>query len=411
MNKGKVIRITSIYYLFLLLYIVSMTTYQLGTGFDALFVRATFAIWFLFTVFLNKKIEISGLLKWGILFWGYYFLSILWTHNKADTIYYVNSCIQILGIFICIPIIVKDKKNIDDILKLVIISLVYSCIILLMRTPQDIWGTDNVGVVMGLHRNVIGVRLSIGFLICIYFIHMIINKTHKVNFRIIILVLLSIIFAVISLLTGSKKAFVSIILGLTSFELINAKGLKLVFKIMIIGLICALLVYIVFNNELLYSTLGSRIEHMILTIQGNNGIGQTDGSLLERQYYIKQAKYLFTLNPIFGYGGNNFMTYMREIGYSHVAYSHNNYWELLSTLGILGFIIYYYMWIKILILLIKDYRLSKSIQSLLFLIIIAIILVLDYGNVSYISPFNMLLFAISYIYYLNFTKNKEVKHE
>lgn len=411
MNKIRTLQVTNIYYFFLLLYIIAITTYQLGTGFDAIFVRIAFVIWFLFTIFLNKKIEINGLLKWGMLFWGYYFLSMLWAYDKSDTLYYINSCIQILGIFLCIPLIIKDKKNMNDILKLILIALVYSCIILLIRTPRDMWGTDNIGMVMGLHRNAIGIRLSIGFLTCIYFIHLFKNQTKKRNIKIIVLILMSLLFATIALLTGSRKALVSLVLGFISFELINSKGIKLIFKILVVVLICCLVGYIIFNNELLYSALGSRIEHMILTIQGANRLGQTDGSLLQRQYYIKQAQYLFSLNPLIGYGGNNFITYMREIGYSHIAYSHNNFWELLSTLGILGFLLYYFMWIKLLFSYIKNYLTSKSIESLFFLIIITILLILDYGNVSYISDFNMLVLALAYAYYLRNIKHKEVKHE
>ena len=411
MNKEKKIKVNSISYFFLLFYFIAITTYQLGTGFDALFVRATFIIWFIITLILNRKIEMNDLLKWGLLFWGFYFLSMIWASDSNDTLYYLNNCIQIIGIFICIPLITKKVNNINTILILIIISLVYSCLVLLIRTPKEIWGTDYIGMVMGLHRNAIGLRLSIGFLICIYFIHLNLENIKKINIKVALLALISILFASIALLTGSKKAFLSLFLGFISFEIINSKGVKIVFKIIIIAFICSFLIYYVFNNELLYSALGNRIEHMILTIQGNNGVGQTDGSLLERQYYINQAKYLFSKYPLFGYGGNNFVTFMREIKYKHIAYSHNNFWELLSTLGIVGFVIYYYMWIKMFICYLKNYKEKKKLQSLLFLIIIFIIIILDYGNVSYITDFNMIIFALSYSCYLKLNCNEEVENE
>lgn len=400
MKKIKTIKPINICYFFFFLYLIAMTTYQLGTGFDAIFVRLSFVIFFVFTFLLNKtlKVELNGLIKWSILFWSFYFLSLIWAHNKSDTIYMFNHCMQIIGMFICIPIILKKNNNgIDTILKLIIISLLYSSIVLLIRTPLNLWGTDYIGEVIGLQRNVVGLRLSIGFLICLYFIHSKIKVEKRLNFKIIILIMIAIFFMIIALLTGSKKALIFIFLGFVLYEIFITKGLKLLIKIIIIALLSSAFINVIFNNDLLYQAIGSRVEHMILTIQGNDGKGETDGSLLERQYYINQAKELFIMHPVVGYGGNNFVSYMREIGYSHVAYSHNNYWELLSTLGSIGFLIYYYIWFKVLIGLIRDYKITKSIRTLLFLIIIAVLIILDYGNVSYISEFNMILLLLAYI--------------
>ena len=388
------IKTINIFYIFLFLYLIAISAYQLGTGFDAIFVRITFVLLVAITIILEKKIVITKQIKWCTVFWGFYFLSVIWAKNPNDTMYYVNNFIQILGIFICFPIMIKDEKSINTTLKLIIGSLLYTCVLLMIRTPQSEWGTERIGEAIGLNPNGLGMRLAIGFIACIYFLHYKTsnntNKRSKMAYSIS-----AIIFIVVAMFTGSKKALLMIILGFASYELIISKGWKFFLKSLIIIVFLCFMIYLIFNNEMLYKVIGRRIEKTVLTIQGTAVNQDVDGSLEERTFYIEKAIDLFKDYPILGYGGNNFVTYMREISYSHVAYSHNNYVELLSTLGIVGFTIYYYMWGKTLINLFFNYLRNKSRQTLFFIITILILLILDYANVSYISEFNVIFLALA----------------
>lgn len=391
------IKTINIFYIFLFLYLIAISAYQLGTGFDAIFVRTTFVLLVAITIILGKKIVITKQIKWCVVFWGFYFLSVIWAKNPNDTMYYVNNFIQILGIFICFPIMIKDEKSINTTLKLIIGSLLYTCVLLVIRTPQSEWGTERIGEAIGLNPNGLGMRLAIGFIACIYFLHY--KTSNDTNQRskmaLIFYSISAIIFIVVAMFTGSKKALLMIILGFVSYELIISKGWKIFLKSLIIVVFLCFMTYLIFNNEMLYTVIGRRIEKTILTLQGTTISRDVDGSLEERAFFIEKAIDLFKDYPILGYGGNNFVTYMREISYSHIAYSHNNYVELLSTLGIIGFTIYYYMWGKTLITLSIDYLRNKSGQTLFFLITIFILLILDYANVSYISEFNIILLALA----------------
>lgn len=135
----------------------------------------------------------------------------------------------------------------------------------------------------------------------------------------------------------------------------------------------------------------------MLTLLGNASGLDVDMSLNERNFYMESAIELFKENPILGYGGNNFMSYMRNVEYSHVAYSHNNYTELLATLGVVGFTIYYSFWGYIIVKLYKRYNTINDNKYLLLFIINMIIVLMDYGNVSYFNEFNIVLLIISYI--------------
>ena len=209
--------------------------------------------------------------------------------------------------------------------------------------------------------------------------------------------------------SGSKKALFILVAGLIGFEILATKGIKLLLKICAIFLLLYGSIFLIMNNNNLYSVLGRRIEKTILTITGQAGKKDIDTSLTERQFYIEQAIKLFKNNILIGYGGNNFVTYMREISYRHIAYSHNNFTEMLCTLGILGFLIYYSTWIYLLIILFKNYRRYKSKTELLFILILTIILIMDYANVSYFNEFNMLLFILAYLTMKNYNLKGESK--
>ncbi len=112
---------------------------------------------------------------------------------------------------------------------------------------------------------------------------------------------------------------------------------------------------------------------------------------------------MFKEHPIIGSGGNSFITRMRLIGYTHIAYSHNNYTEMLCTLGIIGFIIYYSKWLLTLFKLLKINKKNKNNKikdkkAILFLVIIVLFLILDYGSVSYVLEFNMFMLCLIDMY-------------
>lgn len=405
-KKEWKLKTRSICYFVLLLYFISISAYQLGTGFDAIFVRGIFVILLFIAIVLNKRIIINKQIKWCLTFWGFYFLSILWSDNANDTLYYINNFIQIIGISICLPLIIKNKDDINSCLKLIVFSLIYTTMRLIIKTPLNAWGTERIGDAIGLYSNTLGLRLSIGVLICLYLIHDILksNLYKRKKIFIIFYMFFLILFIIVALFSGSKKALILIILGIFLFEVISSKGLKSIIKVLGALIIGGVIIFIIFNNEKLYSVIGRRLEKTILTMQGNASSKDTDGSLVERTYYIKQALGLFVNNPIVGVGGNNFVSYMRQIGYKHVAYSHNNYTELLATLGIIGFAIYYIFWAKLLIKLILNYKKHNLDQDLLFIIIILLLLVLDYANVSYINEFNIIILILAFF---NSTEKEE----
>ena len=390
----------------LLLFLISISTFRL----NAPIAISCFILVFLSSIIFEKKIIITSILKWGILFWGYYIISILWSPNSSDTLRYVSAIVYAIGIYIFLPNIVKSEEDVVKTLKMIFYSIAFTSIFILAISPISSIGTERMGKIIGLNENTFGTRMAIGTLISLYLIK---NKKKKKKIYKFGTVIFMIIFTVLTLLSGSKKALLLLILGLFFIEMLYTKGFKKIFRLILISIVILGVLLLVFKNAKLYSVIGYRIERTYLTITNNNSVNKTlntdngnmittDRSYLEREFFIKEGLEMFKEKPVFGHGGNSFVSYMREINYSHVAYSHNNYVELLYTLGMFGFIIYYSFWIFVMINTIKIIRKCDNESSkrtgILFVIIQCLLLILDYGCVSYVMEFNMFLLCLFYIY-------------
>lgn len=187
------------------------------------------------------------------------------------------------------------------------------------------------------------------------------------------------------ILTGTKK---SLIISFTFFWLffILTQKRKFVFLSFIIFVSSAVLfISLIFNNPVLYDLIGYRFEGMLLALT----TGQGDGSTMERMNMIQDAAKFWETHPIFGIGLNLF-----SVKGDYGAYSHNNYLELLSTTGLLGFITYYSYHIKTI------YNLGRTLKSnrqdnIFGLLIIGSMLFYDIGAVSYNLPLVQIFLLLS----------------
>ena len=76
-------------------------------------------------------------------------------------------------------------------------------------------------------------------------------------------------------------------------------------------------------------------------------------------------------------------------------YAHNNYIELLVNYGLIGTIIYYIVFVMILVKSCIIW-LNKIPEVIISIALIAVILITDYGLVSYYSTSNLIYLAVSF---------------
>ena len=91
MNKKYFIR-----NLLLFLFLVSISAFRL----NYYIALPAFLLILIYSFIIDGKIAVTGILKWGIVFWGYYLLSILWCHDVSDVLRYASAIVYIIGIFL-----------------------------------------------------------------------------------------------------------------------------------------------------------------------------------------------------------------------------------------------------------------------------------------------------------------------
>lgn len=390
--------LNKITYLVLFLFLCATVAHQTWVGFDALFCKATFMLYLFLIgikILINKKIIINEYVKWFCIFFLYLACSCFWANNINDaTVYFSNYFLRIFVLIIGLSNTIKDKEDIDKILKIYIYSIIYMIIVLVIKTPTRDWGTYRIGQTIGLWKNSIGLYLAYAALFSIYF-----HTTEKSKIKKVIWNLISILMIFLTIISGCRKALLMIPAGIIIYIFLKQKkqlSIKKLLKIMGAIVIIPVILYISFKfiikNDFLYNAIGERVESGI-NVLFNDGEEQ---SLGEREFYIKEATMLFVNNPILGYGSNGFVTHMREISYSHIAYCHNNFLEILSTLGIIGFIIYYYMQIKLIYMLFKHRMLNKNLYCIEITVLV-LIAIFGWWNVYYFELINNFIFIISFL--------------
>lgn len=382
------------YKVLLFLYFCGLNAHNRGTGFDAIFCRGTFvaliAFELLSLVSQRKNAFLSSPFLLYLALVVFYFFTVLWARNIDDVFYIaiVFSFLQILGVIFVIEQHIDTVEDVRTCLKLMYWSIVYMAVLLLLRTPLSDWGNERVGSVMAMNANDIGIKCCIAMLLSLYF-----ADDSKYYY------ILALAFSAIALFTGSRKAFMMIFMGVFLYFAARDAGMKTFRNICLGILISGIVLYIVFNNELIYKVLGYRIEAAIVQATGRKAYTASgnlvkDYSSIERKFYRKHAMEMFWDSAWIGYGANGFVTNMREIGYWHVAYSHCNYTELLATLGIAGFSIYYVPRIKLLIQSGGQVIQKHNHTILLIFVILVVTFFAEYYYVSYYSVCDQIIFAL-----------------
>jgi len=131
------------------------------------------------------------------------------------------------------------------------------------------------------------------------------------------------------------------------------------------------------------------------------------GSTAERLRFIKEGIEYLSNHPFHGYGLNTFIV----MDSSH-HYSHNNYIEILVGTGIIGFILYYCIYLMMFVKLfsIKSKRYKKIRNILLFSLIVFLFMDTALVSYSYKIIIFMLFFIFIYIEKLS-EESKKVENE
>lgn len=126
-------------------------------------------------------------------------------------------------------------------------------------------------------------------------------------------------------------------------------------------------------------------------------------SIIEREFFKRKAWEIFFNNPIVGVGANNYSAVLQSINYGHAVYAHNNFLEILADGGLIGFFIYYSFYVYNLFFALSRYKRNKySDETILALVFIIALLIMEYGQITYMNPSAQLIFMSVIIGYSRF---------
>ena len=192
-------------------------------------------------------------------------------------------------------------------------------------------------------------------------------------------------------ISQSRKAMIMLVVGIAF--LIMTKGtnrasiLKKVFNLMLGVLAVFLLIYVMSQLDI-FSGVFRRFETLFESI---NGTRAEDIRSIYRRIGMQQ----FYKTPIFGIGIGNSLDLLESVGHRR-TYLHCNFVEILSSGGIIGFVIYYSIYIKLIVGLWK-YRRYRSTTTNLCIVLLFLMLIMDYGMVTYYDKQQYLYFMCFFL--------------
>lgn len=340
---------------------------------------------------------------WGALFLIFVLISTIWSVRPVLTLYAaLNNVLPILCLTYSLSRYINSYGKLINIFNIIyvggVISLVYLYLFVDMtmlsgsrinaamtdENLAEIWNVNSIGMNFAL-------TILLGYIIANYY---------KNKYYWIIWTVISAAMLIAIMLTGSRKAILVLIIPFVVFALYDYK--KHFLKAIILLLIAGGVIWMAFEIPFFYDIIGKRLEDMINVLSGNE-TGHEDNS---RKELVELGLGWFKERPFLGYGMNCFRalsnTVPRFAGLNF--YAHNNYVEILVGGGIVGFMVYY----SYVILLLKRLKHRKSLFAKYAAVIVSIILVMDFAQVSYYDVLMQMLIVFAFILLRLKVQNKNI---
>lgn len=318
--------------------------------------------------------------------------SVLWAAYPDNSMRVISRMIQSTVITFCLAQNYATRKGLLRCIRIFAWAGTVMALYMLANTPVGKWFDGFFGS-SATHQNTntLGMLFTLCVIVSFYFAFYCKEKRY---YAITMLQLFVII------LTSSRKSLLASVVGLAMMAMLKVQRRNVVFRVFtIFGFVLAVY-YLIMSVPELYSAIGVRMESMTEHLMGDGG----DFSISLRRLFIDNAKDMFYEKPLLGYGINNFVALIyRRIGIS--SYAHNNYYEILADLGIVGFIVFYGYYIFLLLTLLKIWRNRNGSLVKMMLVWLTVIMICEYGMISYYSIYMQI--ALCCVYMLTCAVGKE----
>lgn len=321
----------------------------------------------------------------NILFIGFVLSSSLWAINISDSVIMART---LMRVFVCAYMVYITYLNTPELDESVLLKAVMWAGYIVALYSLSFYGLDNI-IVAGsssslrvdtefANVNTIGMACALSCVLQIH-LHYLRPQDHFFPGALLMIPTVVVIAA-----TQSRKALVFLIAGALGYAFVKAqKSSKPAFvkfvKILFWVFILALVLYGVLQLDI-FDGIRERMEALSNAILGQ---GRVDTSITKRNQLRALGLTWFSKYPVGGIGVAN--PHILAAQYCNLdAYLHDNFIELLCGGGIIGFCLYYAMYVYLFRRLWKYRKIDKQ-RVAFFALWLGLMLVMNFGMVTYYS--------------------------
>lgn len=340
-----------------------------------------FGVMTLDVILQGGKLVLGRNIIWPVLFIGYSVVSILWSYNVNAAFAQLKTQLQLFLLLLFTYLVMINGATIKDYLDAIYCAGIGMIVFAMIRYGgfENYLDVMESGDRMGdaiTNENTFGLIFANAALSATYYLIVKKKKWH---------ILSILLFAFFALSSGSKKATALIIVGILGICVVHF-GIKKIYKTVLIGAVILVAAWYVLQLPI-FSTINARLESYFS--------GELNQSDRNRQEMIRLGMEYFKQRPLFGFGLSSFAV----LDHSYRGtYSHNNFVEVLVSLGVVGFVLYYMMYISPLSkMFLGKYRkiVWKNRQYLMLLLWVSIDLVFGYGMVQIYGKTSFILIGVA----------------
>lgn len=347
----------------------------------------------------KKNLVFTTFIWWYLAFFVVCVTSLMYSIQLSASIESIKTMVVNASTLFCLAWMIDTKEDINTIIKILLLVTVCNAIYLCFTVDWASMGIERMDATeigVGWNSNEIGLMMLWGTMLCCYLA----KALKKPGYYLAIPLFFSLI-----VYSGSRKVWLGVVLFVMVLIYINNK--RRLFTSIIVSVFVLITLYnLIMNVEWLYNIGGERLQQFF---DGLLGTGEYDTSAALREKFINYGWNWFLENPIFGYGINTFRKLLSGV-MGRSTYSHNNYIELLVGVGIIGAIVFYYIYLKVVkmgLSSIFNKNKDQSPQAHILLALILIHIPLQIGMVSYQSIYDLILLLLVF-YYFRF---EEIKYK
>ena len=359
---------------------------EIGTY--SLFLFLGYSIFFI----AHKKIlKITLIEKWTLLFMCFSLISMFYSPEKSI----LNGTYYFLIVNVILVLLLSQydftMKTIEKISWTYALSSA-TLIIMLIATGNivDSSAIGHLGYELFGNANILATMLMISML---YTMWLLVYANNSLSRKCILFIVLVLGYYGMFLTGGRKYIVIPVVFLyiLFLFKQDRAGRQHFIKYTFIIVAVAVSIYFLIMKIPMFYDIIGVRMEGVLAFVTGD--VSSADSSSIIRGRMIQIGLDKWMQSPIWGYGFDSFK-YYNQIVTGRFYYSHNNFVELLYNEGIIGFVLYYWYYIRVIMIAWKRKAVIPQKTRAFVISAVLSMLVYEYGAINYTSTSTMILLCL-----------------